>query len=118
MHSLRSMSVLFRPVLVALLVLFPGLMLAGTPAHAVPSDVVISQVYGGGGTTFTHDFIELHNRGTSSVNISGWSVQINTATGVGQWDVTPIFGSIPAGGYYLIRETGGAGAGTPLPAHD
>ena len=117
MHSLRSMSALFRPVLVALLVLFPGLMLASTPAHAVPSDVVISQVYGGGGTTYTHDFVELHNRGTTTVNISTWSVQVTTATGA-SWTVTPLLGSIPAGGYYLVRQGTGAGGGAALPAAD
>ena len=38
----------------------------------VSQDIVISQVYGGGGNasaTYTHDFIELFNRGTAPVNI-------------------------------------------------
>ena len=40
----------------------------------VATDVVISQVYGGGGNagaTLTHDFIELFNRGTTTVNLGG-----------------------------------------------
>ena len=52
-------------------------------APPVVSTVVISQVYGGGGNTgatFTHDFIELFNRGTSSVSLAGWSVQYTGAT--------------------------------------
>ena len=42
------------------------------------TDVVISQVYGGGGNagaTLTNDFVELFNRGTTSVEPDGWSVQ-------------------------------------------
>jgi len=40
--------------------------------------VVISQVYGGGGNsgaTLKSDFIELFNFGSTSVNLSGWSLQ-------------------------------------------
>ena len=58
------------------------------PAPPVVSEVVISQVYGGGGNlgaTLTNDFIELFNRGTSSVSLSGWSVQYTSATGTGTW---------------------------------
>ena len=47
-------------------------------AGAGSTTVVISQVYGGGGNagaTFRNDFIELHNRGTSAVDLNGWSVQ-------------------------------------------
>ena len=47
------------------------LALAGSTSGLAASDgVVISQVYGGGGNTgasFTHDFIELFNRGTTPV---------------------------------------------------
>ena len=41
---------------------------------AVSPDLVISQVYGGGGNggaPYTHDFIELFNRGTTAVSLSG-----------------------------------------------
>ena len=68
-----------RTCLVGLL-LVPGLLAASTPAQAVPSDVVISQVYGGGGSLYSHDYVELHNRGTSDVNVNGWSVQFGAAT--------------------------------------
>src|SRR5574341_980987 len=55
-------------------------------ARAVSPDIVISQVYGGGGNTgatYTHDFIELFNRGTTSTSVDGWSVQYTSATGTG-----------------------------------
>ena len=90
-------------------------------APPVVSNVVISQVYGGGGNagaTFTHDFIELFNRGTSSVSLAGWSVQYTGATGTGTWSVTPLDGSIAPGGYYLVQQAAGAGGTTALPAPD
>src|SRR5688572_12376360 len=88
---------------------------------AAPGDVVISQVYGGGGNAgsiFTHDFIELFNQGSTTVNLTGWSVQYLSATGTGTWQVTPLTGSIAPGGYYLVQEAIGAGGTTPLPAPD
>src|SRR5688572_15194577 len=110
-----SIPAALRTFLVGLL-LVPGLLAASTPtpAHAV-SDVVISQVYGGGGTLFTHDFIELHNRGTASVVVNGWSVQYS-APGLSSWASAPLTGSIPAGGYLLVRAHDGAGGVSPLPA--
>ncbi len=49
---------------------------------------VVSQVYGGGGNagaTFTHDYIELFNRGTVPVDLDGLSVQYTSATGTGNF---------------------------------
>lgn len=89
-------------------------------AHAASPDVVISQVYGGGGnsgSTYTNDFIELFNRGTSPVNLSGWSVQYASATG-STWQVTNLAGSIAPGQFYLVQEAVGAGGTTPLPTPD
>ncbi len=48
------------------------------PAVPLQAQVVISQVYGGGGNsgaTFKNDFIELFNRGSAPVDVAGWSVQ-------------------------------------------
>jgi uncharacterized repeat protein (TIGR01451 family) len=86
----------------------------------VSSDVVISQVYGGGGNagaTLTHDFVELFNRGTTTVSLAGWSVQYTSPAGT-TWQVTPLSGSVAPGGYYLIRQAAGAGGTMPLPAPD
>ncbi|HVF22644.1 MAG TPA: lamin tail domain-containing protein, partial [Pyrinomonadaceae bacterium] len=93
---------------------------------AAPGDVVISQVYGGGGNAsapFQSDFIELFNRGVTPVNLSGWSVQYQSATGTGAWQVTSLTGTIAPGGYYLVKEDSGTGCsglpcGVPLPAAD
>jgi Bacterial Ig-like domain/Lamin Tail Domain/Secretion system C-terminal sorting domain len=85
------------------------------------SQVVISQVYGGGGnsgSTYTHDFIELFNRGTTSVSLNGWSVQYASATGI-SWQKTDLTNVMLAPGqYYLIQEAQGAGGTTPLPTPD
>jgi hypothetical protein len=46
------------------------------PAQAVSPNIVISQVYGGGGNSggiYTNDFIELFNLGTTTVSLDGWS---------------------------------------------
>ena len=82
--------------------------------------VVVSQVYGGGGNTgatYTHDFIELFNRGTSAIDITGWTVQYAPAAGT-TWSSTPLLGTIPPGGYYLVQEAQGAGGSMGLPTPD
>ncbi len=82
--------------------------------------VVVSQLYGGGGNsgaTYTHDFIELYNRGSSAIDLTGWSVQYAAAAG-STWSTTALSGSIAAGGYYLVQEAQGAGGSTPLPTPD
>jgi predicted extracellular nuclease len=110
------------PVASALALLVSGLgaALAGAPAAAVSADVVISEVYGGGGNsgaTLTNDFIELYNRGTTPVNISTWSVQYSSATGT-TWLRTNLTGTIQPGRWYLVQEAAGMGGTTPLPTPD
>ncbi len=83
--------------------------------------VVISQIYGGGGNggaTYTNDFIELFNRGTVAQNLSGWSVQYASANG-STWFVTqlPSFVLQP-GKYFLIQEDAGTTPVLALPTPD
>ena len=85
-----------------------------------PALVVISQIYGGGGNSganFTHDFIELFNRGEAPVDVSGWSVQYTSAAGT-SWQMTPLTGVIVPGQYYLVQQAAGGGGVTPLPTPD
>ena len=92
-------------------------MLGAGAAHA---QVVVSQVYGGGGNTgatLRSDFIELHNNGTTAVNLSGWSVQYASASGT-SWTRTNLSGTIAAGGYFLVKQADGAGGTTNLPTPD
>jgi Lamin Tail Domain len=94
-------------------------ILAPQPAAAFSNTIVISQIYGGGGNTgaqYTHDFIELYNRGTTTVSLTGWSLQYANATGT-SWTVKTLSGSIAPGKYYLVRQ-GTAGATNNLPAAD
>jgi hypothetical protein len=64
-----------------LLLVLAGCGVADQPAQlkqALSSSVVISEVYGGGGSTnaaFDSDFVELFNRGGSTVSVSGWNGQ-------------------------------------------
>ena len=86
------------------------------------AQVVISQVYGGGGNTgaqYTHDFVELFNRGTASVDVSGWSVQYASTAGT-TWAVhaIPAATSIAPGKYYLIKLAAGSTASSALPTPD
>ncbi len=91
-------------------------------APAVSPNIVVSQIYGGGGNSgapFTNDYIELFNRGTAPVTVTGWSVQYASATGTGNFsaNITNLSGSIAPGKYYLVQEGGGA-AGVALPTAD
>jgi uncharacterized protein len=93
-----------------------------TAAPSLPN-IVISQVYGAGGNsgaTYTNDFVELKNNGTTAVSLSGLSIQYTSATGTGNFssNVTTLSGTIGAGGYFLVQMSSGGSAGTSLPAAD
>ena len=93
---------------------------AAAPAPPA-ADVVISQIFGGGGNSgavLRNDYIELFNHGTTAVDLSGWSVQYTSATG-SSWNVTPLTGTIQPGRYFLVEEGAGSNASaTPLPTAD
>jgi hypothetical protein len=113
------------PVLGAV-ALLAGLLPAAIagPVAAVSPNIVIGQVYGGGGNagaTYTNDFVELFNRGTLPVNLAGWSVQYASATGTGNFGgnpVTIVNGTLNPGQYYLVQMAAGAGGTTALPTPD
>ena len=115
---LRRLVRLCSPFLAAAVSL--ALLAAAAPAGAA---VQISQIYGGGGNNgglFNADFVELRNTGTAAVSLQGWSVQYASATGSnwGGSQLTPLTGSIPAGGYFLIKLADGSNTalpGLPLP---
>src|SRR5258707_6934842 len=61
--------------------------------------LVVSQVYGGGGnsgSTYKNDFIEIFNRGTTAVNVSGWFLQFASAGGSTLCE-TNLYGTIQTG---------------------
>ncbi len=96
--------------------------LAGTAVLAGPAlasgNVVVSQVYGGGGNsgaTLKNDYIELYNRSSASVDLSSWSVQYASSAG-SSWSRTNLSGSIAPGATYLIQESAGTGGTVDLPS--
>jgi Lamin Tail Domain/Secretion system C-terminal sorting domain len=81
---------------------------------SLKSQVVIYEVYGGGGSTaagpvFSNDYLVLLNKGNAAVSLAGWSIQYASATGpsagaTGTWikvDITA--GSIAAKKFFLIK---------------
>ena len=96
-------------------------MYFATRVQAVSSTVVISQVYGGGGNagaTLRNDFIEVFNKGTSAVNLTGWTVQYASSAGTTWTNSTALNGILQPGQYYLIQEAAGTGGTTNLPTPD
>ncbi len=89
-------------------------------ASALRAQVVISQVYGGGGNTgatFRNDFIELFNRGAQTQALDGWTIQYAGATATA-FQSTLLTGTLQPGQYYLIQQSAGAGGTVNLPAAD
>src|SRR5205807_8957150 len=64
------------------------------------------------------DFVELFNRGNSSVSLSGWSIQHTSATG-STWQLTnlaPV--TLVPGQHYLLQMASGGSNGSTLPTPD
>jgi hypothetical protein len=99
---------------------FESSFTTGLSGGAIGGTVVISQVYGGGGNSgapYTHDFVELHNRGGAAVDLDGWSIQYAASTSTNWGNVTALSGIVAPGGYRLVQLHGGA-VGDPLPEPD
>jgi hypothetical protein len=87
--------------------------------------VVLSQVYGGGGNTgatYRNDFIELFNRSGVACRMTGWTAQYQSG-GVAAFSTTAatthtFTGTIPAHGYFLLAESAGPGGVLNLPTAD
>ncbi len=84
-------------------------------------DVVFSQIYtrgGSPGSTYKDNFVELFNRSSNAVDITGMPLHITTDTGQFAFGFSFVSSRgllIPPGGYLLIQfETTGASGG-PLP---
>src|SRR5262245_18301416 len=105
--------------------------MANVRVRGVSDSVVISQVYGGGGNTgapFQNKFVELFNRGTTTISLNGWSLQYASAIGTGFFSanspyVFPATASIAPGQYFLVQvgptgTCGGTGACASLPTPD
>ncbi|GGX82410.1 ExeM/NucH family extracellular endonuclease [Massilia dura] len=107
-----------KTVLAAAMATALATSLAGLAVPALAaSDVVISQVYGGGGNsgaTLKSDFIELFNRSDAAVKLTNWSVQYASTTG-GTWQVTKLPAvTLEPGKYYLVQQATGNGGSVAL----
>ncbi len=89
----------------------------------VSPNIVISQVFGGGGVAaaspFRNDFIEIFNRSSQPVSLNGWSVQYSFANS-SSWLTTPLPNvTLQSGQYFLIQQAASAnGSGAALPTPD
>ena len=110
-------------VMMAILLMFGMVGIQAASPVKAANPLRISQVYGGGGSvgsTYTHDFVEIFNSGSSPVSLAGMSIQYASATSTGNFGATPQLRTelpnvvLGPGQYFLIQEIGGAN-GSPLP---
>ncbi|HZN45804.1 MAG TPA: Calx-beta domain-containing protein [Nitrospiraceae bacterium] len=90
--------------------------------------LVISQIYPGGGNagaTYTNDFIEIFNRGTTTVDFAATNYSLQYTSQAGnfggtassvKFDLTS--GTIAPGRYFLVQAASGGVNGVALPAPD
>jgi uncharacterized protein len=109
------------PVVLVPLVLALGLSGSAT---AVSSNIVISQVYGGGGNSgapLRNDFIEIFNLGSQTVELTGWTLQYTSATGTGNLganngQLSELSGELAPGQYLVVKEASQAAVGEDFTA--
>lgn len=79
-------------------------------------NVVLSQVYFTSGYSdgYNADFIELHNRSSIDVNLTGWSIQKATNNN-SSWAVVALTGTLPAYGWYLVQGKVGSSGNALVP---
>jgi hypothetical protein len=107
-------------------ILFVALAIGITPhfnrsVEALSPDIVISQVYGGGGNAsapYKADYVELFNRGSSPASLNGWSVQYAASTG-DSWSKSDLPNvTLQPGQYFLIQQSADGTNGVVLPTPD
>lgn len=96
--------------------------LTALPASAAPdgSRLIINEVYGGGGNTgatYTHDFVELYNPTSATIDVTGYTVTYYSSGG-NLGNTCSLSGSVAANSHYLIQQAKGAGGTEPLPTPD
>lgn len=106
--------------LLALLIVIGALTSAASASGSGAGNIVVSQVFAAGGNSgasYANDYVELFNRGTSAVSITGWTLQYASASST-TWQTTALTGSVPAGGHYLVGLASGGSNGSALPTTD
>jgi hypothetical protein len=104
----------------ALAALGAALLFAPAAAPAGTPTIVVAEVFAGGGNSgapYANDYVELFNRSSSTVNLSGWTLQYASASSTA-WDVTPLSGTLGAGDVFLVKLASNGAVGAALPAAD
>jgi hypothetical protein len=109
-----------RRTLITSIAVYATVLLLSSAAQGASPDLVLSQVFAGGGNSgasYANDYVELFNRGNSTVDLSGWTIQYATASGT-SWSPTALAGTVPPGGRHLVQLASGGANGAALPAPD
>ncbi|MGD9910622.1 MAG: lamin tail domain-containing protein [Candidatus Izemoplasmatales bacterium] len=85
-------------------------------SSSITSTIIIYEIYGSGGNTgavYKSDYVILYNTTSSSIDLTGYSIQYASSTGT-TFQVQALSGSIAANGYFVIRlKTGTVGSDLP-----
>jgi hypothetical protein len=105
--------------LLVLLIVIGALSAVASASGSGTGSIVVAQVFAAGGNSgasYSNDYVELVNRGSSAVSLTGWTLQYASSAST-NWGTTALTGSIPAGGHYLVGLAGGLN-GSALPTPD
>ncbi|WP_107772693.1 ExeM/NucH family extracellular endonuclease [Nocardioides sediminis] len=109
-------------LLVGLAVAATGLVATPLTATAVSTTLVINEVYVNGGSTgatWTHKYVEIHNKSASAIDLAGTSIQYRSPTGSGASSTAvPLTGTVPAGGYFTVQGGSNGSNGSAVPGVD
>ncbi len=88
--------------------------------EAQSKTLVISEVYGGGGTlnsTYKNDYIQIFNLSSSAIDLSGYTIQFAPTSG-SLWSTINLSGVVKANHWYLLKGNGDGTYGADLPNAD
>ncbi len=95
----------------------------GASANPAGTGLVISEIYGNGGSNATaayrSDFIELYNPTAAPIDLNGLSLQHRVPASSTPSGIVPLSGSVPPGTHYLVKADDGGDLTRPeLPTPD
>lgn len=109
-------------LLVGLAVAATSLVATPLAASAASTTLVINEVYVNGGSTgatWTHKYVEIHNKSASAIDLAGTSIQYRSPTGSGvSSTAVPLTGTVPAGGYFTVQGGSNGSNGSAVPGVD
>lgn len=95
----------------------------GCQTPTIGGDLVISQIYAGGGTagaTYRNSYIEILNRGNTTISLNNWKFQLGSSTGTFSATFSFVNNTtglpIQPGQHMLIRLGSGGASGATVPA--